>query len=92
MALVVIPLLVSAAAIGVKRLHDSNRPGWRLIALYAVPAALLGIPGHYDASDTTMGFAVILALPFMIWAIVVLGCKRGTDGPNQYGADPRPPR
>ncbi len=31
---------------------------------------------------------VVLWLALAIWALVWLGCLRGTVGPNQYGPDP----
>jgi uncharacterized membrane protein YhaH (DUF805 family) len=85
-ALVIVPLIVSAAAVGVKRLHDSNKSGWWLLVFYGVPAALVGIPGFGKASDDVVGLCVMASCPFLIWAMIILGCKRGTIGPNLYGA------
>jgi uncharacterized membrane protein YhaH (DUF805 family) len=31
---------------------------------------------------------VVLWLALAIWALIWLGCLRGTVGPNQYGPDP----
>jgi uncharacterized membrane protein YhaH (DUF805 family) len=84
--LVIVPLAVSALAVGVKRLHDSDRSGRWLLTLYAIPAALIGIPALGEASDDVMGFCILASLPFLIGAIFILGCKRGTVGPNAYGA------
>jgi uncharacterized membrane protein YhaH (DUF805 family) len=84
--LVIIPLVISALAVGVKRLHDSNRSGRWLLVLYAIPAALIGIPALGRASDDVMGSCILASLPFLIGAVFVLGCRRGTIGPNAYGA------
>jgi uncharacterized membrane protein YhaH (DUF805 family) len=81
-ALVIVPLSVSAVAVGVKRLHDSNKSGWWVLVFYVVPAALVGIPGFAKASPVISGFGIMLSFPFLIWAIITLGCKRGTTGPN----------
>ena len=36
----------------------------------------------------------IIGLAILIWAIIELGCLRGTPGPNRFGPDPLgyPPR
>jgi uncharacterized membrane protein YhaH (DUF805 family) len=86
-ALVFVPILVSAVAAGVRRLHDSGKSGWWLVLFYGLPGALFGIPGNANASDDTAGLCYLLALPFLIWSIFTLGCQRGTIGANGYGGD-----
>jgi uncharacterized membrane protein YhaH (DUF805 family) len=83
----VVPVIVSVAAVGVKRLHDRNKSGWWLFVFYGVPAALVGIPGFGNASADVLGFGLMLSFPFLVWAIVALGCRRGTIGPNVYGVE-----
>lgn len=83
--LVVIPLLVSGFAVGVKRLHDRDKSGWWLLLLCVLPAVL-------ELVAQSMGDAGrpwdIASLVISVWAIVELGCLRGTAGPNSYGDDP----
>ena len=90
-----------ATAVMVKRLHDRNRPTWLAAVLWAPTVlTLLGqltgvtvtaqdIGGQTMMVPTTFGWIVNLAtLVIGIWAIIELGCLRGTAGPNQYGPDP----
>jgi uncharacterized membrane protein YhaH (DUF805 family) len=89
--------LISGIAVGIKRLHDRNRSGWLLLVFYIVPGVLLTVAlvlGFYGmASDSpgSVGAAVILGLVGVaigIWAVIELGCLRGTIGSNRYGPDP----
>ena len=32
--------------------------------------------------------ALVLSFVGLIWAIIELGCMRGTDGPNRFGPEP----
>lgn len=59
--------------IDVRRLHDCNWSGWW---------CLLGIVSPW-IFPTFVGPVVVL----VYW--IVLGCKEGTHGDNQYGADPK---
>jgi uncharacterized membrane protein YhaH (DUF805 family) len=92
-----IGMLVSGIAVGIKRLHDRNKPGWWLVIFYVVPGLLfgigitMGIVGAVSGSSSGGGIGIILSLASLalwIWAFVELGCLRGTVGPNQYGPDP----
>jgi uncharacterized membrane protein YhaH (DUF805 family) len=61
-ALVVLALLLPTLAVGIRRLHDTNRSGWWIL----------------------LGFVPIVgAIVLLIWV-----CTKGTDGPNDFGADP----
>ena len=83
--IVSLALLVPSIAVGVRRLHDTNRPGWWLlicIVPYVASVAVLMSGGIVVAgllSLIALGAAVLL-LVFMI--------LEGTKGPNQYGPDP----
>ncbi len=96
-AIVNIVLFISGLAVGAKRLHDRNKSGWWLLLFYIVPAVLicvgvvLAIFGAAGGSDGTGILGLLLnlaALAVVIWAIVELGCLRGTAGAHQYGPDP----
>ena len=73
------------AAVGVKRLHDRDRPG-HLIAAPIVLGSIIAvvIAAVYQSAAAILpgaGFVALLAL-------VPLGFLKGTQGPNRYGPDP----
>lgn len=87
LVVLVVPMMISGCAIGVKRLHDRNRSGWLILLFYFGPIVLPVIDRSADSAVAT--FALSLAvLVICIWALVELGFLRGTAGPNQYGPDP----
>ena len=87
--------IVPTLAVGVRRLHDTNRTGWWMLAPilpYLIGFAMLG-PAALDPEGTGMaaaGGAMIFMLIGMVMAIVifVFTVLRGTVGPNNYGPDP----
>jgi len=90
-----IVLLISAAAVGVKRLHDRNKSAWWL-ALFAIPVILPFIAALLDwllQPETSAPFVALQYLSFAIsiWALIELGGLRGTIGANRYGNDPLRP-
>ena len=73
------------AAVGIKRLHDRDRPG-HLIAAPIVLGSIIAvvIAAVYQSAAAILpgaGFVALLAL-------VPLGFLKGTQGPNRYGPDP----
>jgi len=92
-----IGVLVSSIAVGIKRLHDRDKSGRWLLLFYLVPSLLFGIGAViflYGVGDEALGGMIgggivyILGLAVLIWAIVEMGCLRGTLGPNRFGPDP----
>jgi uncharacterized membrane protein YhaH (DUF805 family) len=90
--------LVSAIAVGVKRLHDRNKNPLWLLLFYGMPIALLYIsslltegtdPASQPTSVTILGYTW---LAISLWALVELGMIRGTIGPNPHGPDPIAPK
>jgi len=93
--------LYPAAALGVKRLHDQDKPG-TLMAVFMAPGLitqigdLLGITGSEQMIagqsimlPNTLGWLLnLVTLVIGIWALVTLGFRKGTTGPNSYGDDP----
>jgi uncharacterized membrane protein YhaH (DUF805 family) len=80
-------IVISSVALAIKRLHDRNKSGWRILLFYLAPSVFSGIA---DTSEQPM-VAVVLGLASLvisIWGLVELGFLRGTVGPNQYGPDP----
>jgi uncharacterized membrane protein YhaH (DUF805 family) len=90
-----IAMIVSGIFVGIKRLHDRNKPGWWLVIFYVVPSILSGIGAYmtFDAGEQTPVAMLLslVSLAISLWAFVELGCLRGTVGPNQYGPDPIAP-
>ncbi|HYL72948.1 MAG TPA: DUF805 domain-containing protein [Bryobacteraceae bacterium] len=84
-------LLVPAAAIAVKRLHDRAKSGLWLLLLYLAPALLvffgLGWGWAGIGAGQTVAIAVVMALS--VWMLVELGVLAGTVGRNKYGPDPK---
>lgn len=95
-------LLYPGVALATKRLHDRDKPV-ALIWLFVVPglayqiADVLGlvvrtlvIQGQVALVPTPIGIVLgLLSLVTGIWALVTLGLRKGTTGPNTHGPDPR---
>jgi uncharacterized membrane protein YhaH (DUF805 family) len=79
-------LFVSALAIGVKRLHDRDKSGWWVLVFYVLPSILSGIGAMLGHAGSAI--AGLIGFGISIWGFVELGCLRGTQGPNRFGADP----
>jgi uncharacterized membrane protein YhaH (DUF805 family) len=98
--MVALACLVSLVAVGIKRLHDRNKSAWWLLVFYALPAVLpwLGqlTPAGRSADPDTVPMVIIVLVyvrfAILIWAVVELGCLRGTIGGNPYGPDPVAPK
>ncbi len=95
--IVQIAIFISGLAAGAKRLHDRNKSGWWLVLFYVLPIVLFGIgmviaiAGVAGGSGSAGVLGIVLYVAgfgVLIWALVELGCLRGTVGPNQYGPDP----
>jgi uncharacterized membrane protein YhaH (DUF805 family) len=84
---VFVPMIVSWFAIGIKRLHDRDQSGWSILLFYFAPAVASGIGQNSDSGAVSLVLGLV-SLGISIWAFVVLGCLRGTQGPNRYGPDP----
>jgi uncharacterized membrane protein YhaH (DUF805 family) len=71
----------------IKRLHDREKPGLWSLVFIVLPSVLSG------AGTALGGIGAVLSLASLaisIWALVELGCLKGTTGPNKYGPDPLP--
>jgi uncharacterized membrane protein YhaH (DUF805 family) len=78
----------------IKRLHDRNKSGLWVLLFYGAPAALGLVAWLLEGgSDTSVGLLLLqlVSLIITIWALVELGCLRGTIGQNKYGPDPQAP-
>jgi uncharacterized membrane protein YhaH (DUF805 family) len=84
--------LIPSIAVGVRRLHDTDRSGWWILlplGPYLLGIVLL-IMGAVSGSLAMAGVAGVLMLIGLVCAIVLLVfyCLPGTPGPNKYGPDP----
>jgi uncharacterized membrane protein YhaH (DUF805 family) len=79
----------------IRRMHDRNYSGWRLIVKrihepQQMVWALLIVISTSAVSiwwNPRVGF-VAGFMTWLIWTWIELVCLRGTKGPNQYGPDP----
>lgn len=90
-------VLIPSIAVAVRRLHDTNRTGWWVLAPLA-PYVLMIVAGMMAAaSPDSAGLVGIVALICLLAVIVlaivllVFYVLEGTKGPNQYGPDPKAP-
>jgi uncharacterized membrane protein YhaH (DUF805 family) len=87
-------LLALFAATAVRRLHDTGMSGKWALLFVGVPSLVAVLlppdPSPGAASGEILGRLAIFLATFVIMmaALYVLGVKKGTDGPNQYGPDP----
>jgi uncharacterized membrane protein YhaH (DUF805 family) len=85
LAVLYIPLLWIAFALGAKRLHDRDKSAWWLLLFYVLPSILSNVADQASGSGILLLF---ISTVISIWAFVELGCLRGTVGPNRFGPDP----
>jgi uncharacterized membrane protein YhaH (DUF805 family) len=99
-ALLWLATIVPSIAVGVRRLHDTNRPGWWVL-VPLVPECLMIIMGLMTAGAVAAGGGLgaaagglaltgLLGLVTLIGAIVliVFYVMPGTPGDNRYGPNP----
>jgi uncharacterized membrane protein YhaH (DUF805 family) len=93
--LVSLALLIPAIAVTVRRLHDTNRTGWWVLAPIAGYVLVLVGVAMAASSPDNPGLGGILAMVGGIAALVlalvllVFMFLEGTRGPNNYGPDPK---
>ena len=98
-------LILPSLAVTVRRLHDTNRSGWWLLAIWipVLGGLIIGIViGMAFVAADESGFGVVglligLILGLLVGSVVslvislVLLVPAGTVGPNRYGPDPLQP-
>ncbi len=88
-AIFALPIWVSGIAVGIKRLHDRDKSGWWILLFYFGPQVLNGLATAAGENEQILSLLLSTAsVALGIWAIVELGCLRGTPGPNRFGPDP----
>ena len=87
--------LIPSLAVAVRRLHDTNRSGWWILAplapyLLVIVAASMAVSSPDSASIAGM-IALLGGLAALgLWlTLLVFMFLEGTKGPNQYGPDPK---
>jgi uncharacterized membrane protein YhaH (DUF805 family) len=89
-----IPIIYVGVISGIKRLHDRNKSGWWVALFYGAPLVLPLVATVVDGgSETSVALLLLqlVSLIISIWALVELGCLKGTIGQNKYGSDPLAP-
>jgi uncharacterized membrane protein YhaH (DUF805 family) len=85
-AIFALAVLIPSLAVGVRRLHDTDRSGWWLLSVY-VPYGLV-IVGTLMGNLILAGGLGLVALVCAIVLIVFLASD-GTHGSNRFGGDPK---
>jgi uncharacterized membrane protein YhaH (DUF805 family) len=92
--LLLAPILAAGLCMSVRRLHDRNRSAWWFIAFGPGPYLLLML-AHLLADTLGGPIAALASLPLAlgalaltVWSWVEIGFRRGTRGPNAFGAAP----
>lgn len=81
--LFVLAIIVPSLAVAVRRLHDTDRSGWWVVAPI-VPNVLGALVGSGVIAAVLSLAAVGLSV-----MLFVFYCLDGTRGPNRFGADPK---
>jgi uncharacterized membrane protein YhaH (DUF805 family) len=89
--LIWLALLVPAIAVGVRRLHDTNRSGWWLLAPVAasVLTNIVGRASNSLGSASAVGLVGSLITLVLSIVVIVFMLLDGTRGPNRFGDDPK---
>jgi uncharacterized membrane protein YhaH (DUF805 family) len=77
----------SAVAIGIARLNDRDISGWWIVLYYGIPAAIVAGLVVAQPPIGAMGVGEVFTFYFLIWALIALGFRRGTPGPNRFGPE-----
>ncbi|HEU0133398.1 MAG TPA: DUF805 domain-containing protein, partial [Allosphingosinicella sp.] len=82
-------MFIPALAVAVRRLHDTTRSGWWILAPvagYAVMFVGAAVGGSIGGILAMIGMIAALGLALMLIVFMFL---EGTRGPNNYGPDPK---
>lgn len=78
--------IIPSIAVSVRRLHDTNRTGWWLLA--PLGGYVLVFLGASMESGAISLIGMLIAIGFAI-TLIVFYFLDGTPGPNRYGEDPK---
>ena len=91
----ILAVFIPSLAVAVRRLHDTNRTGWWILAPLAPYLLVIAAGGMAITSPDSVGAAgglvLIGAAGALILGLVLLifYLLEGTKGPNRYGPDPK---
>jgi uncharacterized membrane protein YhaH (DUF805 family) len=74
--------------ITIARLHDRNRSAGTGFTSFMAAGVIAKIGRHALEPDHRWWALAIVGTGFAVWAVIELGCLRGTVGRNPYGEDP----
>lgn len=87
-------VLVAIAAAVARNNSSEDAPGWFLLAfiLYLFGILSIAIKRLHD-QDMSGGWVLACFVPYAgeVFSLIVLGCRKGTEGSNDYGPDPLQP-
>jgi len=92
-ALFALAMLIPNIAVGVRRLHDTDRTGWWLLAPFG-PYLLtfvffgMALGGNSSIAGMLAMISMLAAIGLAITLLVFMFLD-GTKGPNKYGPDPK---
>jgi uncharacterized membrane protein YhaH (DUF805 family) len=81
-------LLVPSLAVGVRRLHDTNRSGWYLMLPFA-PLLLMIVTSFLPVFVIIIGLMGFLAMIVLGILLIVFLATEGDAGENDYGPNPK---
>ena len=88
-------IIIPDIAVSVRRLHDTNRTGWWILApvapyivVFLAAGVAVSSPDMAGAASV-IGFAALIATLGLAVTLLVFYFLEGTRGPNRYGPDPK---
>jgi uncharacterized membrane protein YhaH (DUF805 family) len=91
-SLILVLVLWSFVALGVKRLHDRGLSSW-LILVVVLPLmgvfATSALSQPLELGDNAVRLSLLLLTASAIWSVLQFGILQGETGPNRHGPDPR---
>ena len=91
----ILAVFIPSLAVAVRRLHDTNRSGWWILAPVAPYVLVIVAGGMAISSPDSIGAAsgliliCMAAVLILSLVLIVFYLLDGTRGPNRYGADPK---
>ena len=91
----ILAVFIPSLAVAVRRLHDTNRTGWWILAPLAPYVLVIVAGGMAVSSPDNVGAAgglvmiCMAAVRILSLVLLVFYLLEGTRGPNRYGADPK---
>ncbi len=82
-------MFIPALAVAVRRLHDTNRSGWWLLAPLAGYVVMFLGAAIGDSVGGILAIVGTIAVLGLGLTLIVFMFLEGTRGPNNYGPDPK---